>query len=277
VPFKNLAGMPVLQFDGLDKHDGVSSFVTTRMGGVSGEPFASLNLGLGVGDDREAVLENRSRVARLLAVTAAELNAPSQVHGKRVVAVDADNSGGTFDATDALITNLRETPLMVLTADCVAVTFFDPGNQAIGVAHAGWRGTLSNIVAATLDAMEREFGTSPDDIVAAIGPSIGPCCYTVGTDVVDEFYAAHADISDEILASPEFASAGSFDGDVNRDVKLLDLWAANRLMLIAGGVKAMNIEVAECCTACDTNRFFSHRAESGKTGRFGALIMLRRP
>jgi YfiH family protein len=276
VPFTKIAGTPVLTFDGLNRYDGITSFVTTRIGGVSGEPFTSLNLGLASGDDRDSVLENRSRVAGLVSVTGAELNTPSQVHGSRVVAVDSRNSGGIFEATDALITNIPETPIMVLTADCVAVVFFDPVKKVAGVAHAGWRGTLANIVGVTLDAMKQEFGTAPDDVVAAVGPSIGPCCYTVGPEVVDEFYAAHADIADELFANPDFASAGSFDGDVNRDVKLMDLWSANRLMLTAAGVRPSNIEVAECCTACDTKHFYSHRGESGKTGRFGALIMLRR-
>lgn len=266
---RNLGDITVETFDLFDAREDVTFAVTTRRGGVSAAPFASLNLGAHVGDDDAAVAENRERLSAFTGVAAEALCLGGQVHGTRVAVVE--EPGGRFEKTDALVTALPDVPLMILTADCAAVALYDPVRAAVGIAHAGWRGTLADIAAVIIGVMRGRFGTAPPELLAAVGPSIGPCCYQVGPEVTDAFYAAHPDIAPDILSPPDFASAGSFEG-VNDDRSMLDLWTANRLMLERAGVPPQHIEVSGSCTACNTDRFFSHRAEKGRTGRFAAVI-----
>jgi YfiH family protein len=193
-----------------------------------------------------------------------------------VVVVDDATVGTAVESADAMVTSVPDAPLVILVADCVVVGLYDPVRGAAGIAHAGWRGTLGGIATATLRTMGQTFGTQAADVVAAIGPSIGPCCYVVGPEVVDAFYAEHPDIAPEVLGVPDFASAGSFNGAVNEDRMVLDLWKANSLQLEAAGVPAGQIDVAGACTACDTLHFFSHRAENGRTGRFAGVMMLHK-
>lgn len=273
MPQRAIAGLDVWTYDVFDAHAGVFHAVTTRQGGVSASPFESLNLGLRVDDDPAAVAENRARVAMLAGVAPDGVCYASQVHGARVTTVGASDAGTTLPETDALITRQPDLPLIILVADCVAVGLYDPVRRAIGIAHAGWRGTLGDIAGETVAAMGRAFGTKPADLVASVGPSIGPCCYTVGPEVTDAFFADHPEMADDILAPPDFASAGSFEG-VAEDRMMLDLWQANELLLVAAGVDPARIEVAHLCTSCETDRFFSHRAENGCTGRFASLIAL---
>jgi purine-nucleoside/S-methyl-5'-thioadenosine phosphorylase / adenosine deaminase len=266
-------GVRVHTFESFDAHEDVIAFVTTRAGGESVGPYASLNLGMQSGDDPAVVERNRARVAALAGAPAFVLG--KQVHGKRVAVVPDGYSGGAFDDTDALITTAARTPLAVLTADCAAVFLFDPENRAIGIAHAGWRGAVAAIAALTVARMGDEFDTDPADLIAAIGPSIGPCCYEVGAEVMDAFSDANAEMAEEILVDPELASAGSFRASVNEGRKHLDLWRANELMLIAAGVREDAIEVSRLCTVCRRDVFYSHRAEKGITGRFAGVIALR--
>ncbi len=266
-------GVRFYTFDSLDAREDVIAFVTTRTAGESRGPYASLNLGMRSGDDPAVVARNRARVAALA-------NAPSfllgkQVHGKRIAVVPDGYSGGAFEDTDALITHATATPLAVLTADCAAVFLFDPKQHAIGIAHAGWRGTVANIAALTVVRMGDEFGTDPADLVAGIGPSIGPCCYEVGAEVIDAFADANAEMADEVLVDPDLASAGSFRASVNEGRKHLDLWRANELVLVAAGLSEDAIEVSHLCTACRRDLFYSHRGEKGVTGRFAGVIALR--
>ncbi|HER20405.1 MAG TPA: laccase domain-containing protein, partial [Chromatiales bacterium] len=162
----------------------------------------------------------------------------------------------------------------ILVADCVPVSLYDPIKRVIGLAHAGWRGTAAGVAAKTVGRMMEEFDTDPTDLVAGIGPSIGPCCYEVGPEVADEFHARQPLVADHVLLTGEAASAGEFDHSVNEDRYHLDLWRANTLELVTAGVFEANIGVAGICTACNTGDFFSHRAEGGRTGRGGALMML---
>jgi YfiH family protein len=165
-------------------------------------------------------------------------------------------------ATDALITDVPGVPLMLRFADCVPIWFYDPVRRAIGLAHAGWRGTVAGVGRATVAEMGKAFGSRPEDVIACIGPSVGPCCYEVGKDVAYAVGEAFPGVEGQLL-SPR--ANGSWH---------LDLWAANRHQLAACGV--VYIEVAGICTACHTDEWFSHRAEQGRTGRIGALIGLRK-
>jgi YfiH family protein len=171
------------------------------------------------------------------------------------------------------VTNASLVPLVILTADCAAIFYFDP-SRAVGIAHAGWRGTVAGR-GAYRGCDAHAFGTAM--MLAAIGPSIGPCCYEVGSDVIDAVTAAFPDRADELLLEPDMASAGSFRGSVNEDKKHFDLWRANELALLDAGVRDERIEVSRLCTACRTDWFYSHRAEKGNTGRFGGIVMLHEP
>jgi len=264
-----------LTFESFDARDHVHAFVTTRHGGESTGPYATLNLGLRSGDDAEVVTRNRARVAAIATDAARPLVFGKQVHGTNVAVVPAGHTGPAFEDTDALVTARRDVPLTILTADCTAIFLFDPVNRAVGLAHAGWRGTVAGIAVSTLERMHTEFGSRPHDVIAAIGPSIGPCCYEVGAEVVDAFVMQQPDIAEEVLADPDFASAGSFRAGVNEGKKMLDLWRANELILMEAGVMEDRIEIARLCTSCRTDLFYSHRAEKGVTGRFAGVISLR--
>jgi YfiH family protein len=183
--------------------------------------------------------------------------------------------GGAFDDVDALITSASQTPLVILTADCAAIFLYDFRHNAIGIAHAGWRGTVGMIAAQTVRHMHAMFDTFPRDVVACIGPSIGPCCYEVGDEVINAVGEFLPEYTDEVLVEPDMASAGSFRSSVNAGRKHFDLWRANELILSDVGVPEQQIEIARLCTACHTDLFYSHRAEKGVTGRFGGVIMLR--
>jgi YfiH family protein len=255
---RTIDGITFLTFDRFDADARVSCLVTTRAGGESAPPYDSLNLGPRCGDDAEAVARNHARVAGLVGAEA--LTTGNQVHDCRVAVVGSADAGRRFEDTDALVSAEAEVALAVLVADCAAVMLYDPEAGAVGVAHAGWRGTLAGAAARTAAAMAMTLGAAPGRMIAAIGPCIGPCCYEVGPEVAAAFRASHAVIADEILAVGP------------RGREMLDLWRANRLQLVAAGVPEAHVEVARACTACETGRFFSHRAESGKTGRFAAVI-----
>jgi len=191
-----------------------------------------------------------------------------QVHGNSVAVVKQEDRGkGAFDRSsylgdiDAMVTNLPGICLVTQAADCVPILFFDPINKVIGAAHAGWKGTISKIPSEVVKTMQSEYGSNPSDLIAGIGPSIGPCCYEVGGEV-------------EYLVMSTF---GTTDGlIVTNDEKenaIFDLWETNRRVLVEAGVKPENIELSGLCTRCQNNFFFSARA--GDKGRFGAGILLK--
>ena len=248
------------QFAALDEAD-VAHGVFARQCGVSEGPYASLNLSVSTGDAPDHVRENSRRVFRALERdpdSAADL---WLVHSAEVVeATEPRGARESLGKADALVTDRPNVTLFLRFADCVPVLLFDPQRRAVGIAHAGWKGTLAKVAAATVRAMIERYGSRPEDIIAGIGPSIGPCHYAVGPEVVERTRAAFQEGADELLAR----SNGNFH---------LDLWAANAYALREAGVA--QIEVSEICTACHPDEFFSHRAEKGKTGRFGALIGLR--
>lgn len=237
---------------------------TDRHGGVSDEPFRSLNLGLHVGDDEDRVRTNREKVCRALGVDAASLVVGEQVHGTNVARVDAAHRGrgarravDAIPGVDALITDSPGVVLFGLFADCVPVLLYDPERRAIGLAHAGWKGTVGHIAGGTVRAMANAFGSRPQACFAAIGPSIGPCCYEVGQDVAARFQEADATV-------------------VHRrgNGYYVDLWTANVRQLEAAGVPTDQITVARLCTRCVKEQFFSHRGDGGRTGRIAAAIGL---
>jgi polyphenol oxidase len=262
-----------LTFDSLSCFDNVTCFVTTRRGGLSEGALEGLNLGMRCGDDPDIVIDNRSQLSLITGAFPDLLTFGNQVHGTNVRRLTGDLIGsGALDPetaiadTDALVTDLHDVPLVVLVADCAVVAMFDPEKKAVGLAHAGWRGTVAGIAAATVQKMAEEFGSSPGDIVAGIGPSIGPCCFEVGDEVAERFAEAFPDAQKRVVQS-------------GRGTARVDLWNANRLQLSGAGLLDKNIETADLCTSCRTDLFYSHRkeastAEGGRSGRFAGVIML---
>lgn len=249
------------QFDLLE-HAGVVQGVFGRGGGVSPEPYASLNVALSTGDLAENVRENRLRAFQAVERDPESVADVRQIHSAEVVIAETPRGRReNLGQADALVTNRPEVTLFMRFADCVPVLLFDPQRRVAGLAHAGWRGTLLKTPVAAVRAMVEQYGSRPEAIIAGIGPSIGPCHYEVGPEVVEQTRAAFPTSADELLTPAEGGPPH------------LNLWAANARALREIGVE--QIEIGGLCTACHTTEFFSHRAEHGQTGRFGALIGLR--
>lgn len=250
-------------FDKLSIKHGVSS----RLGGTSKAPFSSLNLGLHTGDYDEDVIANRQLFCEAIGICFDHVVTAEQLHTDRVVVVTAEHIGKgakqyseAIPATDAFVTNVPGIPLLMFFADCVPVLIVDPVCRAVGVVHAGWKGTVEKIVPKAIVAMTANFGTNPQDCLAAIAPAIGPCCYIVDDFVVDKIKKQFEDW--ENLVRP------------HGDKWYFDLWKANCMQLEQIGVPSGNIVVSGVCTACNNELFFSYREENGRTGRMGASIML---
>lgn len=255
-------GLIYYQFESLAPFAGADTLrhaVFTRRGGVSLPPYATLNTGHSVGDDPAAVSENHRRLCRALGTEPEVIASASQVHGVGVAVLDVDDRGRARPRTDALLTARRGVPLMQRYADCVPLLLYDPVRRVLGLAHAGWRGTVGGMAIEAVRAMTEAFGTRPADLIAGVGPSIGPCCYEVGPEVAQQ-------------VRRQFEMGGSWLLPQNGGSVHLDLWAANRWQLESAGVG--QVEVGGLCTACHTDEFFSHRAEKGRTGRFGVLAIL---
>lgn len=249
-------------FDSLAQYP-VRAHVSTRHGGVSPAPWRSLNFSVLRGDELERVRANRQRLAQAVGLDAGDLVACRQMHGTGVAKVDWSDAGTFKDECDALVTDTPGLPLFLVFADCVPVLLYDPQHQALGVCHAGWRGTVNGAATAALWTMQAAYDTDPAAVVACIGPSIGPASYAVGDEVIA---MAHAKLPD---AEQFFVYPGGAEGQAH-----FDLWAANRSQLAAAGVAQSNIEVAGIDTAAHTEDFFSHRAERGRCGLFGMLAWL---
>jgi hypothetical protein len=252
-------------FGALDGFPELLHGVTGRHGGVSTGSYASLNLSNGLGDDPAAVAENLDRTCAAFGIRREDLVSPNQRHTANVRRVGAADRGRIWAGYDTLITDEPGVPLLLRYADCTPVLIYDPAHRALALIHSGWRGTVQAAVRAAVDALAEAFGSRPADMAAAIGPSIGPCCYEVGEEVISAVHAAF-DRPADLLHSGN--GRGAHGGRPH-----FNLWAANRRLLEEAGIR--RIETAEICTACRTDDFYSHRAEHGKTGHFGAVMMLR--
>jgi len=263
-----MTGTQPFRFDRFDPAE-VAHGIAGRHGGVSDAPFTSLNLSVKTEDKRERVGENRRRFERLMGFETRQAAFGRLSHGCAVTVFQLggllppmappDLGWPMFDS-DAAISNVPGLFLLMTFADCVPVLLWDRENRACALIHAGWRGTALRIASTTVEAMKDSFGTNPIRIEAGIGPSIGPECYPVGESVRDEFVNAYGQKAEDFFAEAQ-----------------LDLWQANRFDLESVGVRTDNIDIAGICTACHRDEYFSHRADSGSTGRFGACIGIRYP
>ena len=246
------------QFDIFSKD--VINAVFTRQGGVSPEPWHSLNLSISVGDEPERVAANRVRAFEALGRDPASIHDVWLVHGTDIIY--ADNPRPLSEPphkADILFTDNPNVSLFMRFADCVPLLFHDPKKGVVGIAHAGWMGTVKGVAEASIKGMQARYGSDPADVVVGIGPSISVDQYEVGEEVAAQFREKYGADSDRILQMR--------NGKIH-----LDLWTANVIQLQNMGVE--QIQVSGLCTASHLDDWFSHRAEKGKTGRFGALLAL---
>lgn len=250
-------GILYFQFESLQA-PGLFHGVFSRKGGVSPAPWSSLNLGGTVGDSPDNVRENLSRLLKVSGFSPEQLVQIKQIHSAKVF--KSDRPVDAVEEGDAITTDRHGLLLLMRFADCVPVLFFDPDNRAIAIAHAGWKGTLKGVVSQVVSTMGSHYGSLPENIIAGIGPAIGPDHYQIGRDVINETKRVFQSEYDQVLSE-------------DADGVKLDLWKANEIHLRKSGVE--NITIAGICTGCDLERWYSHRAEQGMTGRFAAVIGLR--
>lgn len=260
-----------LSFPHLTETGLVNHLFTTRKGGVSRGIFSSMNVSYTRGDDKEAVDENYRRIAEIFGETPDSIVCSDQTHTTNIRLVTREDGGKgvtrkkDYADIDGLITNVPGMILAAFFADCVPLFFVDPEHKAIGLSHSGWKGTVHKMGAVTLKAMKEAFGTRPEKIKAAIGPSICQDCYEVGSDVAEQFEKAFKEHAGEILKSGR--AEGKFQ---------LDLWKANEIILLGEGVLPENLEITDVCTCCNKDYLFSHRGSQGKRGNLGAFMELRK-
>lgn len=255
-------------FESLLGYGEIKHFISSRTGGSSCRPWDSLNLSFNTLDDAKAVLDNRQHLSEALQIPLTSITTAKQVHGRHVRILSRSLKGrgacdyhSAINSTDALVTDVPGICPTVLLADCVPILMYDPSKRVVGVVHAGWKGTLGTISQKTVEIFRKDFGSMPEEIIACIGPSIGPCCFQVGHEVITQIENAF----------------GTKEGYITKDSQnggYFNLWKANQEQLIRAGLLERNIESARICTAHNTDQFFSHRGEKGKTGRFAAGILI---
>ncbi|MGB7875257.1 MAG: peptidoglycan editing factor PgeF, partial [Anaerolineales bacterium] len=261
MPFSQQNGLRYYTFEIFPNN--ITQAVFTRLGGVSPYPWDSLNVGGSIGDDITHVRENRIRSFKALGRAPESIHDVWQVHSADVVYADAPRPlDMDYQKADILLTDNPQVTLFMRFADCTPILLYDPQKQVIGIVHSGWLGTVRSAASAAVRAMQEHYGSNPTDILAAIGPSIGPDHYEIGEDVITQVQTTFGADAEALLEG-------------HGESIHFNLWKANRVLLDRAGVK--QIEFAEICTACHPEDWFSHRGEHGKTGRFGALIALQYP
>ncbi len=258
-------GVTMVQFPSFAAVSGITHGFSTRAGGVSEGIFQSMNLGFGRGDSAENVRENFRRAFAHLHIPEGAEVFTKQTHTTNLRIVTEEDRGTglvreiPYTDTDGLVTNARGVALTLFCSDCVPVFFVDPVKKAIGVCHAGWRGTVGEIAGKTVRLLKDTYGCRPEDILAGIGPSIGPECFEVGSEVVAEFLPV---FGEEVVIADRYPKPH------------IDLWRANAISILRSGVPEKNITVSGLCTMCRPETFFSHRATGGKRGSNAGFLML---
>lgn len=266
-------GVGVLRFPRWQELDFIAHAFSTRIGGVSKKEFASINLGYNRGDPNENVEENYRRFARAAGVEAESMVCGCQVHGTDIRRVAKEHQGigiwrpNDCESADGLCTDVPGVALVIFAADCVPVYFVDPEHKAIGLAHAGWRGTAAGMPGVMVRRMGEEFGSRPECLLAAIGPSICKNCFEVDEPVAREFLLLPD--SEHFVSGPQTLPG---DGGVKYHV---DLWECCRRSLLRAGVPEKNITVGEVCTMEESDLLFSHRKTRGQRGSNAAVLALR--
>lgn len=262
-------GINYYTFEPLNIYNNIVHGFSTRIGGTSLKPYATLNLGLHVGDKKEDVIKNRERFCNCLGFSLSDTVSLKQVHGNKIFVINEKARGlGSISYEDALgsgdgiITNIPGILLMTYYADCVPIYLYDPVTNSIGLAHAGWKGTVLKIAKTIVEQMSATFGAKPVNCIAIIGPSIGQCCYQVDNTVIEQ-------------VKKSFNRWNELFSQLDEHNAYLNLWLANKISLLESGLLNKNIHISNLCTSCLEDHFFSHRRDKGKTGRMTAAIAIK--
>lgn len=268
---RGLDGTPYLQFPLLERTGIVDHGFSTRLGGVSRGEFASLNLSFDRGDDPEAVRENFRRIGASIGVKCEDMVLSQQTHTTNIRLIKEEDRGKgvvrerDYTDVDGMITDVPGICLVTSFADCVPLYFVDPVKKVIGLSHSGWRGTVGKIGKKTVEMMSEHFGCDPGDILAAVGPSVCVDCYEVSEDVIEKFQENFEEkFWKELFYRKE---NGKYQ---------LNLWEANRQILLGAGILPEHISMPNLCTCCNPEFLYSHRASQGKRGNLGAFLGIKR-
>ena len=265
----NADDVPYLTYNSLSEIKFINHAFSTRLGGVSEGEFSTMNTAFNRNDDPDRVTENYKRLCRSAGFEFESLVASAQDHHTFVRPVTSKQKGiGIYkprdlESVDALITNEPGVTLVTYYADCTPLFFVDVAKRAVGLAHAGWRGTVGRIGEKVVEKMTALYGTDPKDIVAAIGPAISVCCYEVDEPCAAHFTALEGLDKDKFVFPK---SGGKY---------MVDLLEANRQILAAAGVPAESITLSDLCTNCNSDLLWSHRATKGRRGNMSAFLAIR--
>lgn len=257
--------VPFLKYPLLEKTGVVNHGFSTRLGGVSKGYCSSMNISIHRGDDPEAVDENRRRIAAAIGVKSENMVYTQQTHTTNVSVVTEADRGKSLPETDGMITNVPEVCLVTFYADCVPLYFVDPVKKAIGLSHSGWRGTVRKMANVTIERMQKEYGCRPEDIRAAVGPSICQECYEVSEDVIDEFRKNYREEYWKDLFYQK--ENGKYQ---------LNLWKANEYNFLDAGILPEHMAISNVCTCCNPEILFSHRVTGWERGNLSAFLSLKK-
>ena len=266
----NADSVPYLTYNSLSEIKFINHAFTTRLGGVSEREFTSMNTAFNRNDDPNRVTENYKRICGIAGFEFESLVASAQDHHTYVRAVTSKEKGiGIYrprdlESVDALITNEPGVTLVTYYADCTPLFFVDVKNRAIGLAHAGWRGTVGRIGEKVIEKMTALYGTDPKNVTCAVGPAISVCCYEVDEPCAANFLALTDLDTDKFV----FEKGGG--------KYMLNLLEANKQILMAAGVQEKNITLSDLCTNCNSGLLWSHRATKGHRGTMSALLCIRK-
>ncbi|HAQ39672.1 MAG TPA: peptidoglycan editing factor PgeF [Clostridiales bacterium] len=255
-----------ITFPLFDKYDNLLNCFTTRKGGVSQGSFESMNIGFKTGDIAENVKRNIEIMAEKVGIDVADIVGTSQTHTNNIKYVSEEHKGrifsnSAFKEVDGIYTDRKNVALMSFHADCTPIFFYDPYKKVIGLAHAGWRGTLQNISGIMVRAFVKDFNSNPEDIITVIGPSLGQCCFEVDGDVAKLFLAEDEGFKNYMeIKGPKYH---------------FNLWQINKYLLMKEGIREENIEISGLCTKCHNDMFFSHRGQGGKRGLMAGILMIK--
>lgn len=261
-------GLVYYTIKAFDKTNLVRHGFSSRLGGVSRGNLDSLNLGVKKDDSRENIIENYKIFTQSLGIDLGNLVLSNQVHKANILQVDKNDRGkgltresDIYD-TDGFITNQKGIALVTFYADCVPLFFLDPVKKAIGLAHAGWKGSVDGIGQKTARRMIEAYDSDPKDILIGIGPSIGQCCFEVGSEVIEK-------------VDKGFKNGERYFQRKDNGKFMLDLWDLNKDQFLDIGIPEKNITMSNICTKCNKDTFFSHRGDNGKAGSLAAIIELK--
>lgn len=267
---KNANGVTYITFPGIEKTGVVKHMCSTRLGGVSTGIYQSMNVSFARGDDKQAVYKNFSKIADCMGESVDKIVCTDQTHTTNILEVHQQDAGmgitqeRSFSDIDGLVTHDKGIIIAAFFADCVPLLFVDPQKKAIGIAHSGWRGTVNQIGKNMVATMKKLYNSNPEDLHAAIGPSICKDCYEVSEEVIGQIKEKFDEKFWNLFFTPN-GKEGKYQ---------LDLWEMNRQILIQSGVPVEQIEVTDICTCCNPSLLFSHRASQGKRGNLGVFMKL---